>query len=98
MYDILDEALNGLRAGTSAAPLSAKIRRSPSLAETAAVDPERPFATYPHSMTSSARARIDGGTVRPSAFAILRLITSSNVVGCCTGRSAGLAPLRIFPA
>src|SRR5262249_20919789 len=48
-----------------------------------------------HSMTSSARARIDGGTVRPSAFAILRLTTSSKVVGCCTGRSAGLVPLRI---
>src|SRR5438132_5786186 len=35
-----------------------------------------------HSMTSSARARIDGGTVRPSALAVLRLTTSSNVVGC----------------
>src|ERR1700730_18255026 len=51
-----------------------------------------------HSMTSSARARIEGGTVRPSAWAVLRLTTSSNVAGCCTGRSAGLAPLRIFPA
>ena len=51
-----------------------------------------------HSMTSSARARIDGGTVRPSALAVLRLITSSNFVGCWTGRSAGLAPLRILPA
>ena len=51
-----------------------------------------------HSMTSSARARIDGGTVRPSALAVLRLTTSSNVVGCWTGRSAGLAPLRILPA
>jgi hypothetical protein len=50
-----------------------------------------------HSMTSSARARIEGGTVSPSAFAVLRLMTSSKVVGCCTGRSAGLAPLRILP-
>ena len=50
------------------------------------------------SMTSSARARIDGGTVRPSALAVLRLTTSSKVVGCWTGRSAGLAPLRILPA
>ena len=31
----------------------------------------------------------------PSAFAVLRLITSSNLVGCCTGRSAGFSPLRI---
>jgi hypothetical protein len=30
------------------------------------------------------------GRVRPSAFAVLRLITSSNLVGCMTGRSAGL--------
>jgi hypothetical protein len=33
---------------------------------------------------------------RPSAFAVLRLITNSNLVGCCTGRSAGWAPLRIL--
>jgi len=29
----------------------------------------------------------NGGTVRPSAFAVLRLITSSNFVGCSTGRT-----------
>src|SRR5215472_16835712 len=52
----------------------------------------------PHSMTSSARARIDGGTVRPSALAVLKLTTSSNIVGCWTGRSAGFTPARIFPA
>ena len=51
-----------------------------------------------HSMISSARTRIDGGTVRPSALAVLRLMTSSNLVGCWTGRSAGWAPFRIFPA
>src|SRR5207253_1833377 len=34
------------------------------------------------------------GIVRPSAFAVLRLMTSSNLVGCSTGRSAGLAPFR----
>ena len=28
--------------------------------------------------------------MRPRAFAVLRLITSSNFVGCSTGRSAGL--------
>jgi hypothetical protein len=45
-----------------------------------------------YSMTSSARARTDGGAVRPSAWAVLRLITSSTFVDCCTGRSAGLSP------
>src|SRR5215510_6481070 len=49
-----------------------------------------------HSITSSAVASNIGGTSRPSALAVLRLMTSSNLVGCTTGRSAGLAPLRIF--
>src|SRR6266403_3627239 len=51
----------------------------------------------PHSMSSSALARSCGGMVRPSALAVVRLITSSNLVGCMTGRSAGWAPFRIFP-
>src|SRR5829696_8357207 len=49
----------------------------------------------PHSITSSARARRVGGIVRPSAFAVLRLIVSSYRVACSTGRSEGLKPLRI---
>jgi hypothetical protein len=48
-----------------------------------------------YSMTSSARASTDGGIVRPSAFAVLRLITSWSLVGACTGRSAGFSPLRM---
>jgi len=32
--------------------------------------------------------------VTPSAFAVLRLMTSSNLVGCSTGKSPGLAPLQ----
>src|SRR5947209_4519398 len=50
----------------------------------------------PHSMTSSARARIASGMVSPRVLAVLRLMTSLNVVGCCTGRSPGLAPFKIF--
>src|SRR5262245_8797812 len=49
-----------------------------------------------HSITWSARPSTDGGMVRPSAFAVLRLMTRSYLVGCSTGRSAGLAPLRIL--
>src|SRR6266700_1436484 len=37
-----------------------------------------------------------GGTSMPSALAVDRLMTSSNLVGCWTGKSAGLAPLRIL--
>jgi hypothetical protein len=49
-----------------------------------------------HSITSPARERIDDGIVRPNALAVLRLITRSNVVGCSTGMSAGLAPRKIL--
>ena len=51
-----------------------------------------------HSITSSARASSVGGTSRPSAFAVLRLISSSNFVARSTGMSGGLAPLRMRPA
>jgi hypothetical protein len=60
---------------------------------------EDPAALVEHarySITWSARPSSDGGIVSPSAFAVLRLITSSNLVGCSTGRSAGFVPLRIL--
>ena len=47
-----------------------------------------------HSITSSARTRNDSAIVSPRAFAVLRLITNSNSVGCSMGRSAGLAPFK----
>src|SRR5262249_37649152 len=50
-----------------------------------------------HSITSSARASTVAGRVRPSAFAVLRLITSSYLVGFCTGKLAGFSPLRMRP-
>ena len=49
-------------------------------------------------ITRSARSSSDCGIVSPSALAVLRLMTSSNFVGRSTGRSAGLAPLRILSA
>ena len=52
----------------------------------------------PHSITSSALVSSAGGMGRPSAFAVLRLKTSSNLVGCTTGRFAGFSPLRMRPA
>ena len=50
-----------------------------------------------HSITSSAVARSVGGTSRPSALAVCWLMTSSNRVGCNTGRSPGFSPLSIRP-
>src|SRR5438034_10557265 len=52
----------------------------------------------PHSITSSARCCKNHGTSSPSAVAVLRLMTRSNLVGCTTGKSPGLAPLSIRPA
>ena len=33
-----------------------------------------------------------GGKLRPNAFAVLRLITNSNLIDYMTGRSAGFSP------
>jgi len=54
-----------------------------------------------HSITSSARASTVGGSSKPIAFAVLRLMTSSYLFGACTGSSAGFSPLRMrstYPA
>src|SRR6266446_5851622 len=71
-------------------------------------DPVRSYAFRPapaklalgddaaHSITSSARSRIAGGITRPIAWAVFRLMTSRNFVGCWTGKSTGLAPFSIF--
>ena len=48
-----------------------------------------------HSITSSARARIEGGMVRPNACAVFMLTTNSSLLACSTGRSAGLVPFRM---
>src|SRR6516225_7314757 len=50
----------------------------------------------PHSMTSSARESSVGGMVRPSILAVFVLMTNRSLVGNSTGKSAGLAPFRIF--
>ena len=42
----------------------------------------------------SARATNVAGTDMPTALAVFRLITSSNSVGCSTGMSATLVPLK----
>src|SRR6516165_4602644 len=57
---------------------------------------ERDELAAAHSITSSARASSDGGNSRSSAFAVLRLSIRSNFVGCWTGKSPGLAPLKIL--
>jgi hypothetical protein len=52
---------------------------------------------YLYSITSSATEISPAGITSPRALAVFILITSSNLVGCTTGKSAGLSPLRILP-
>ena len=40
------------------------------------------------------RPRAKSAELRPSALAVLRLMTSSSLVGCSTGKSAGFSPLE----
>jgi len=53
-----------------------------------------PYRGY--SMISSICASNAGEIVNPSARAVFRFITAWSLVGCSTGRSAGLAPLMIL--
>src|SRR6266403_3484189 len=48
-----------------------------------------------HSITSSARAITEAGTVMPSDLAVLRLMLRWKRLGCSNGRSAGLAPFKM---
>src|SRR5262245_44790523 len=54
------------------------------------------LAAAAHSITSSARSRVEVGTSTPMALAVFRLRANSKYVACSTGSSAGCAPLRIF--
>ena len=79
------------RRGTRS-PASPAAARAPRAATPAAppssVMNSRRFIRSPRRRARAASA----GTSRPSAFAALRLMTSSNLVGCSTGRSPGFAP------
>jgi len=74
-------------ATTSAVPATALLFRSRKPICLRAIGDHRASASArkaSYSITSSARARIDCGTVSPSASAVLRLTTSSNRVGWTT--------------
>ena len=47
------------------------------------------------SITASARVSSVTGMARFRISAVFRLMTNSNLVGACTGRSAGFSPLRM---
>ena len=68
------------------------------------IDPLRSLAlldngrSQSYSINSSALPNTDSGIVRPSAFAVLTLMTNSNLLGCSIGMSPAFAPLRILSA
>jgi hypothetical protein len=64
------------------------VRRVPPKGMTSAGPP-------PYSITSSAVANSVSGMVRPSALAVLRLMTNLYLSAACTGRSPGFEPLRM---
>jgi hypothetical protein len=59
--------------------------------------PMPPGCARAYSITSSAATCNVRGTFTPSVLAVLRLMNSSNFIGCVTSRSEGVAPLRIRP-
>src|SRR5262249_27520953 len=82
----------------SASPLKADIASAPrNVRFLPKADKRTATKKHNYSITSSAIASSLSGISRPSALAVLRLMMSSNLVGCITGKSAGLAPLRIRP-
>jgi hypothetical protein len=84
-----------LRPRSRAATPSPRVREGPRTT----TENGQPY--QPYSMTWSATASSLSGTSRPSDFAVLRLMTSSYLIGCWIGRSVSLAPLRMrsmYPA
>src|SRR5207249_6539851 len=55
-----------------------------------------PVACFFYLITLSALYKTDCGIVRPICLAALRLMINSNLTGCSTGSSAGLAPFKIL--
>jgi hypothetical protein len=82
--------------GMSAVPPTAaeSVRRSAPLLR-ATSRRERMQQLRRYSITLSARASNMGGMAMPSALAVFRLMTNSNLTGACIGRSLGFAPRRM---
>ena len=100
----LAECVEGMRPHGRRVPEEADPRHLPRLlrlghqrrGEEAQGDRTEELAAVHYWMTSSARASTDGGMVRPSVFAVFKLMTNSIFSARSTGNSDGLAPLRIL--
>ena len=89
-------ATNGrrLRTATSGPPRTTDISRPARLVRFVPTRDSCTAAISTYSITSSALASSVRGIARLNAFATFRFMTSSNFVGCSTGRLAGDAPLE----
>jgi hypothetical protein len=76
-----DQRLVTLKVTSTTADKKASIALSPFGAKTGREQSQ----ARAYSITSSAATSRPGGTARPSAFAVLRLIMVSYLVGACTG-------------
>src|SRR5437016_4174751 len=87
---------------TALAVLSRNLRPLGAFDDRGAGHPAIRFGVQPkadedsYSITSSASASSIDGMVRPSAVAVFWLMTSSNRVTICTGKSPGLVPFNIL--
>ena len=86
---------SGNAIASSDLPLKADIKQTLRQSEKCHFRTHASQQSKPYSITSSARPSTDTGRSRKSALAVFRLITSSYLVGVCTGRSAGFAPALI---
>src|SRR5262249_19049292 len=71
--------------------------RSHAVRRTRGCESNRPSEAALYSISFVAAKSIFGGIVTPSAFAVLSLITTSNLVACIPGSPAGFSPLRTRP-
>ncbi len=85
-FSVADGSSTSISAMSTTGPLRLRLRsnhapqRIDEMCQKATHAPQQNDAGLTHSITSSARASSDGGTVRASALAVLRLIMSSTFV------------------
>ena len=93
---LASKATEAVRPYTSATPPKADVNSTPWLRRFVPIPVVSRCSKIPYSITSSARASSIGGTSKPSAFAVSRLITSSSFVGNSIGKSPAFDPFNIL--
>ncbi len=95
-YSRASDRIRGKRAAPANSFLTIRLIRGECDPARSAASVVRKKEPSVHSITSSASNCIEFGTSIPRTFAVLRLMTKSNLVGCSTGSSPGFAPRKIL--